>query len=64
MTTPVKFKHPRLRSQPLSLADGVVEIDQDGIFLASSPAQIEKAERMSFERLGKKRGRPKKTTEG
>lgn len=62
-----KFRHPRLKDATLSLADGLVQIDSEGIFETSSEAQTAKAALMGWETISepKKRRRrtPKKAAE-
>lgn len=59
----VKYRHPRLRNTQLSLADGLVTIDEEGFFEAKSEAQKAKAELMNWQKIPKKRGRRKKSEE-
>jgi len=61
-----KFKHPRLKDTVLSLADGLVQIDSEGIFETSSEAQTAKAKLMGWEMIEPKKRRrrsPKKAAE-
>ena len=61
-----KFRHPRLKNTVLSLADGLVQIDSEGIFETTSEAQTAKAALMGWETIEPKKRRrrtPKKAAE-
>ena len=57
----IKIKHPRLKSAELSLADGLVSIDADGIIEGDlTEAQRAKASLMGWEVISVEAPKPKR----
>ena len=57
----IKIKHPRLKNAQLSLADGLVYINSEGVLEGDlSDAQIKKASLMNWEIIEEKPKRKKR----
>ena len=57
----IKIKHPRLKNAELSLADGLVSIDADGIIEGDlTEAQRAKASLMGWEVISEEAPKPKR----
>ena len=57
----IKIRHPRLKNVELSLADGLVSIDGEGLLIGElSQAQIAKASLMGWEVISEEAPKPKR----